>query len=60
MKRREFRFDQLQRREEDLLFAWAEENQAFVPTPIREWPLADFRELVSCKDAGVRGGRSGK
>ena len=60
VKRREFRFDQLQRREEDLLFAWAEENQAFVPTPIREWPLADFRELVSCKDAGVRGGRSGK
>ena len=47
VKRREFRFDQLQRHEEDLLFAWAEENQAFVPTPIKEWPPVDFRELVS-------------
>lgn len=47
VKRREFRFDQLQRREEDLLFAWAEQNQAFVPTPIREWPPVDFREVAN-------------
>ena len=45
VKRREFRFDQLQRHEEDLLFAWAEQNQAFVPTPIKEWPPIDFREV---------------
>lgn len=45
VKRREFRFDQLQRREEDLLFAWAEQNQAFVPTPIKEWPPIDFRRI---------------
>ena len=45
VKRREFRFDQLQRREEDLLFAWAEQNQAFVPTPICEWEPVDFRKL---------------
>lgn len=45
VKRREFRFDQLQRREEDLLFAWAEQNQAFVPTPIKECPPIDFREV---------------
>ena len=57
VKRREFRFDQLQRREEDLLFAWAEQNQAFVPTPIKEWPPIDFRELVSRGDAeSQRGG----
>ena len=47
VKRREFRFDQLQRHEEDLLFAWAEQNQAFVPTPIREWPPIDFREVAN-------------
>ena len=47
VKRREFRFDQLQRREEDLLFTWAEQNQAFVPTPIREWPPVDFREVAN-------------
>ena len=45
VKRREFRFDQLQRREEDLLFAWAEQNQAFVPTPVKEWPPIDFRRI---------------
>ena len=47
VKRREFRFDQLQRHEEDLLFAWAEQNQAFVPTPIKEWPPVDFREVAN-------------
>lgn len=47
VKRREFRFDQLQRREEDLLFAWAEQNQAFVPTPIKDWPPVDFREVAN-------------
>ncbi len=54
VKRREFRFDQLQRREEDILFAWAEQNQAFVPTPIKEWPPVDFRELVSRGGAEAR------
>lgn len=47
VKRREFRFSQLQRHEEDTLFAWAEQNQAFVPTPIREWPPVDFREVAN-------------
>ena len=47
VKRREFRFDQLLRHEEDLLFAWAEQNQAFVPTPIKEWPPVDFREVAN-------------
>lgn len=56
VKRREFRFDQLQRHEEDLLFAWAEQNQAFVPTPIKEWPPVDFRELVSRGDAEAQSG----
>lgn len=56
VKRREFRFSQLQRHEEDTLFAWAEQNQAFVPTPIREWPPVNFRELVSRGDAETRSG----
>ena len=47
VKRRAFRFDQLQRNEGDLLFAWAEQKQAFVPTPIREWPPVDFREVAN-------------
>lgn len=47
VKRRAFRFDQLQRNEDELLFAWAEENQAFVPTPVRECPPVDFREVAN-------------
>ena len=24
---------------------WAEQNQAFVPTPVKEWPPVDFRRI---------------
>ena len=46
VKRREFRLDSLQRNENDTLFAWAEkDNNAFIPVPIREYPMTDYREL---------------
>ena len=56
VKRRSFRLDTLQRDDGDSLFAWAErENNAFIPVPIREWPMVDYRELPCPETETERG-----